>query len=57
MRAGGPMPYLRMSDSSRCSSCPVDHALQVPSDVRASVDALTRLAGGIAEFVDRLAAD
>jgi hypothetical protein len=33
----------------------VDHALQVPDDLRASVDALGRLAAGIAQFVDRLA--
>lgn len=33
----------------------VDHGLQVPGDVAASVDALARLSAGVAEFVDRLA--
>jgi hypothetical protein len=32
----------------------VDHALQVPDDLRASTDALARLADGIARFVQKL---
>jgi hypothetical protein len=32
-----------------------DHAVQVPGDLRASLDALTRLVDGITRFVDRVA--
>jgi pimeloyl-ACP methyl ester carboxylesterase len=32
----------------------VDHAVQVPGDLRASVDALARLVDGITRFVEKL---